>query len=354
MAEWRQSENTNVSNGGFGDSSNYAWWRGQDGNIWANIGGVGVRNLGKGDDLNGKGVLVNGINMSPKGILLASREIQDPALANSGNGGGGNSYGGGYSTSNTYNAQLAAEKARQAQRASEAQGIKDRMMGRRGEFESILNEILGNIDRTYKEESNRRKETYDADSAELMNTLEQALPEIAASFAAIGGYDSSLRGYREMDAEKEHQNSQNELKREYETELGNLGSKANQARTEARTSYNNFMTDFDTLANTEANSDNLENIRKSENSLAKGVNDFRGQSNIYKPNSTFSNEMKNLGGEYDFGNIRDAFASFLNTTNAGTGASDFQADEKIAEEAKKTTNKVKNEIEQNKSTGVSK
>ena len=270
---------------------------------------------------------------------------------NSNGGNGGGNYG--YSTSNTYNSQLAAEQARQAQRANEAQGIKDRMMGRRGEFESILNEILGNIDKTYKEESGRRKETYDADSAELMNTLEQALPEIAASFAAIGGYDSSLRGYREMDAEKEHQNSQNELKREYESELGNLGAKANQARTEARTAYNNFMTDFDTLNNTAANSDNLENIRKSENSLLKGINDFRGQSNIYKPNSTFSNEMRNLGGEYDFGNIRDAFASFLNTTNAGSGGN-FQADEKIAEEAKKTTNKVKNEIEQNKSTGVSK
>jgi hypothetical protein len=226
-------------------------------------------------------------------------------------------------------------------------------MGRRGEFEGILNEILSNIDKTYKEESNRRKETYDADSAELLSTLEQALPEIASSFAANGGYDSSLRGYREMDAEKEHQNSQNKLKREYETELGNLGSKANQARTEARTAYNNFMTDFDTLANTTANSDNLENIRQSENSLLKGINDFRGQSNIYKPNSTFSNEMKNLGGDYDFGNIRDAFTSFLNTTNAGSGGN-FQADEKIAEEAKKTTNKVKNEIEQNKSTGVSK
>lgn len=278
-----------------------------------------------------------------------SKQRNGGGNSNSGNSGG--NYG--YSTSNTYNAQLAAEQARQAQRANEAQGIKDRMMGRRGEFESILNEILGNIDKTYKEESGRRKETYDADSAELMNTLEQALPEIAASFAAIGGYDSSLRGYREMDAEKEHQNSQNELKREYESELGNLGAKANQARTDARTAYNNFMTDFDTLANTTANSDNLENIRKSENSLLKGVNDFRGQSNIYKPNSTFSNEMKNLGGDYDFGNIRDAFASFLNTTNAGSGGN-FQADEKIAEEAKKTTNKVKNEIEQNKSTGVSK
>lgn len=276
-----------------------------------------------------------------------SKQRNGGGNSNSGNGGGS------YSTSNTYNAQLAAEQARQAQRANEAQGIKDRMMGRRGEFESILNEILGNIDKTYKEESSRRKETYDADSAELMNTLEQALPEIAASFAAIGGYDSSLRGYREMDAEKEHQNSQNELKREYESELGNLGAKANQARTDARTAYNNFMTDFDTLSNTTANSDNLENIRKSENSLLKGINDFRGQSNIYKPNSTFSSEMKNLGGEYDFGNIRDAFASFLNTTNAGSGGN-FQADEKIAEEAKKTTNKVKNEIEQNKSTGVSK
>lgn len=331
-------------------ASHYVYWLGEDGNVWVNQNG-NTRSIGKARlDRNGNW------DGNPEGSVFSMADggtrIANPNPSNSGQGSAG---GGGvnYSTSNTYNAQLAAEKARQAQRANEAQGIKDRMMGRRGEFENILNEILGNIDKTYKEESSRRKETYDADSAELMNTLEQALPEIAASFAAIGGYDSSLRGYREMDAEKEHQNSQNELKREYESELGNLGAKANQARTEARTAYNNFMTDFDTLSNTTANSDNLENIRKSENSLLKGINDFRGQSNIYKPNSTFSSEMKNLGGDYDFGNIRDAFASFLNTTNAGSGGN-FQADEKIAEEAKKTTNKVKNEIEQNKSTGVSK
>ena len=330
-------------------ASHYVYWLGEDGNVWVNQNG-NTRSIGKARlDRNGNW------DGNPEGSVLSMADggtrIANPNPSNSGQG----STGGGvnYSTSNTYNAQLAAEKARQAQRANEAQGIKDRMMGRRGEFENILNEILGNIDKTYKEESSRRKETYDSDSAELMNTLEQALPEIAASFAAIGGYDSSLRGYREMDAEKEHQNSQNELKREYESELGNLGAKANQARTEARTAYNNFMTDFDTLSNTTANSDNLENIRKSENSLIKGINDFRGQSNIYKPNSTFSNEMKNLGGDYDFGNIRDAFASFLNTTNAGSGGN-FQADETIAEEAKTTTNKVKNEIEQNKSTGVSK
>ena len=335
------------------NSDHYVYWLGEDGNVWVNQNGQ-TRNIGKAIMRNGQW---NGnpesevFSMHDNGTRIANPNPSNTGQGSVGGGGGGGNYG--YSTSNTYNAQLAAEKARQAQRANEAQGIKDRMMGRRGEFEGILNEILGNIDRTYREESNRRKETYDADSAELMQTLEKALPEIAASFAAIGGYDSSLRGYREMDAEKEHQNSQNELKREYETELGNLGAKANQARTDARTAYNNFMTDFDTLNNTAANSDNLENIRKSENSLLKGINEFRGQSNIYKPNSTFSNEMKNLGGEYDFGNIRDAFASFLNTTNAGSGGN-FQADEKIAEEAKKTTDKVKNEIEQNKSTGVSK
>lgn len=332
-------------------ASHYVYWLGEDGNVWVNQNG-NTRSIGKARlDRNGNW------DGNPEGSEFSMADggtrIANPNPSNSGQGSTG---GGGvnYSSSNTYNAQLAAEKARQAQRANEASGIKNNMMGRRGEFEAILNDILGNIDKTYKEESSRRKETYDADSAELLDTLEQALPEIAASFAAIGGYDSSLRGYREMDAEKEHQNSQNELKREYETELGNLGAKANQARTDARTSYNNFMTDFDTLANTEANSDNLETIRKSENSLNKGLNSFRGQSDIYKPNSVFSREMSNLGGDYDFGNIRDAFTSFLNTTNAGTGAGDFQADEKIAEEAKKTTNKVKNEIEQNKSTGVSK
>lgn len=321
----------------------YRWWAGDDGNIWANVEGYGVMNLGRGT--------FAAKNVASRQGLDINKEIADPnrqsAPTAQGSAGGGS-----YSTSNTYNAQLAAERARQNQRAGEASNIKNAMLGRRGEFESILNEILGNIDNTYKEESNRRKETYDADSAELLSTLEKALPEIASSFAAIGGYDSSLRGYREMDAEKEHQSSQNQLKREFETDMGNLGNKANQARTDARNAYNNFMADFDTLSGTEANSDNLENIRASQNSLLKGLNDFRSQSNIYKPNSTFANEMSNLGGNYDFGNIKDAFTSFLNTT-AGTGGN-FQADENLAQEAKKQTGKTKNEIEQNKSTGVTK
>lgn len=331
------------------NGDHYVYWLGEDGNVWVNQNGQ-TRNIGKAIMRNGQW------NGNPESEMISlhanGTRIANPNPSNTGQGSAGGGGGGGYSTSNTYNAQLAAERARQNQRAGEASNIKNAMMGRRGEFESILNEILGNIDRTYKEESNRRKETYDADSAELLSTLEKALPEIASSFAAIGGYDSSLRGYREMDAEKEHQSSQNQLRREFETDMGNLGNKANQARTDARNAYNNFMTDFDTLSGTEANSDNLENIRASQNSLLKGLNDFRSQGNIYKPNSTFANEMSNLGGNYDFGSIKDAFTSFLNTT-AGTGGN-FQADENLAQEAKKQTGKTKNEIEQNKSTGVTK
>ena len=169
------------------NGDHYVYWLGEDGNVWVNQNGQ-TRNIGKAIMRNGQW------NGNPESEMISlhanGTRIANPNPSNTGQGSAGGGGGGGYSTSNTYNAQLAAERARQNQRAGEASNIKNAMMGRRGEFESILNEILGNIDRTYKEESNRRKETYDADSAELLSTLEKALPEIASSFAAIGGYDS--------------------------------------------------------------------------------------------------------------------------------------------------------------------
>jgi hypothetical protein len=59
-------------------------------------------------------------NLGANQGLQASKQIDDPnrqqPSGGQGSAGNGGSYG--YSTSNTYNAQLAAEQARQAQRAS--------------------------------------------------------------------------------------------------------------------------------------------------------------------------------------------------------------------------------------------
>ena len=327
-------------------NDHFVYWLGEDGNVWVKQNG-NTKNIGKAIMRNGQW------DGNPESEIIAmpgnGTRIDNPNPTQTNNTSTRSS------SSNYYSRLAAQQAAANARKASEAANIKNSMMGRRGEFQNILNDIISNIDTTYREESSKRKKSYDKDAAALLDTLEKALPSIAASFANIGAYDSSLRGYREIDAEKEHQASQEDLAEEYDNDMANLGNKANQARVEARNSYNNFMTDFDTLNNTEANADNLENIRSSQNSLLKGLNDFRSQSEMYKPNSTFASEMKTLGGKSNFENLSNSLKNFL--TNAGASSSatgGFNADEKLSADTKEATKKAKSEIETNKATGVTK
>lgn len=255
------------------------------------------------------------------------------------------------SVNNSYNAQLAAANALKAKRTSEAQNIKNSILGKRNQFGDILKEILGNIDKTYEEEVGKLSENYDKDKAELIDTLADAIPEIGNSFAAIGAYDSSQRAMRNADTREEEAKAEEDLTRQFEDNKANMGNKRNTARNEAQNAYNNFMIDFDTLKDTEANSDNLESLRQSQNSLLKGLSDFGSQRNIFKPGSTFANELSVLN-KYDATKAKDALSNFLAsagasgiTANTGTGS--------IANAGKQNSNKKQeSEIEVNQKTGV--
>ena len=80
-------------------NQDYAWWRGADGNIWANIGGVGVKNLGAGFGGGDSGPIIMSYAdpMMPSDRLDPSKKIADPNApapvqsAPSGGGGGGSS-----------------------------------------------------------------------------------------------------------------------------------------------------------------------------------------------------------------------------------------------------------------------
>lgn len=255
------------------------------------------------------------------------------------------------SVNNSYNAQLAAANALKAKRTSEAQNIKNSILGKRNQFGDILKDILGNIDKTYEEEVGKLSENYDKDKAELIDTLADAIPEIGNSFAAIGAYDSSQRAMRNADTREEEAKAEEDLTRQFEDNKANMGNKRNTARNEAQNAYNNFMIDFDTLNDTEANSDNLESLRQSQNSLLKGLSDFGSQKNIFKPGSTFANELSVLN-KYDATKAKDALSNFLAsagasgiTANTGTGS--------IANAGKQNSNKKQeSEIEVNQKTGV--
>lgn len=257
------------------------------------------------------------------------------------------------SSVSSYDAQLAAANALKAQRTGEAQSIKNSMMGQRDKVTEMLNTILGNIEKVYGEEKSKRDEKRDEDSAELLAQLEKALPGIGSSFAAIGAYDSSWNNDAQADTKEEHNKAQDEIQKEYDADMTTLGNKRNQAKTDAQNSYNNFMADFDTFDGTEANSDNLETLRASKNSLTKAMNDFNAQGDYYKPGSRLQNEMSSLG-NYNGQKTIDAFSSFLNT--AGAGGSGVKAgNENTTSIAAKNKNKnEKSELEQNKATGVAK
>jgi len=67
-------------------NNSYAWWVGTDGNIWANIGGVGVRQLPGQVNADGTATIMSYADTGmPSDYLTADKRIADPV-----NGGGGN------------------------------------------------------------------------------------------------------------------------------------------------------------------------------------------------------------------------------------------------------------------------
>ena len=89
----------------------YRWWVGQDNNVWANIEGIGVQNLGKASGVAKNRAYNQGLDIN--------KEIADPnkpaANTSSDNGyyGGGSSSSSGSSSGSysTYNAEEEARKA---------------------------------------------------------------------------------------------------------------------------------------------------------------------------------------------------------------------------------------------------
>ena len=170
MAEWRQAENVGVKNGGLGNAEDYAWWVGQDGNVWANIKGVGVRNLGKGTQV-GSSMMANAINMDNKALLDGSRRISDPALeeqASNGTGDYNASYASGSGSS--YNAENEALKARM-------RGIYDRQISDINDninsLDSQLKNTLAGVDNEYQTYKNEQQSSYNANKNDYDNSTLQ-------------------------------------------------------------------------------------------------------------------------------------------------------------------------------------
>lgn len=324
-----RSFSTNTKSSSPFNGKDYRWWVGTDGNVWANVEGTGVVNMGKYNGLKSDNIYGNS-KMIADPNKQSSSTSSTSATSNTG-------------SSSTYSAEEAARK-------SKAQQIKNAMLGREGEFKTSLDTILEAIKAAYGEESSKLTEQYDKDKAKLIDSLAAALPEIGNSYAAMGAYDSSQRALSNIYAREQEKEAEEELQQEYDTNAANLGSKMEDARNAANTSYNNFMIDMNTLRDTEANSDNLERLRSSQNSLLKGLNEFGAQAKEYQTGTSFKNALaaeNTYSGEKAKQSLQDyltqAGASGIKS-NTGTGSIASTVSQK----------KDKSELEQNKSTGASK
>ena len=146
-------------------NDHFVYWLGEDGNVWVKQNG-NTKNIGKAIMRNGQW------NGNPESEMISMPDngtrIDNPNPTRTNNTRNARS-----SSSNYYSRLAAQQAAANARKASEASNIKNSMMGRRGEFQNILNDIISNIDTTYREESSKRKKTYDKDAAALLDTLEK-------------------------------------------------------------------------------------------------------------------------------------------------------------------------------------
>lgn len=255
-----------------------------------------------------------------------------PAPTNNGGGGGG---GGGVDPA------VAAEMARRQRMSDEALGIKNRLLGREGEVDSILNEILSLIDITLGDTKDRRTKRFDADTAALLESLNAATPEVEKAFASLGLSNSTFVGDRLKGVRDEWGKNQENAETQYNDDLAEYSAKAEANRSDARGSAGKAKNAINYVRNVEADADNLGRLAESEKTFSDMITDFGGQKSRFGTQGDFLKELEGIGSDYDFGKTLAAFGDFagsaasINNPNRAAG---------VAEGIKGVGDKVKKKL----------
>lgn len=192
----------------------YAWWIGQDGNIWANVGG-NVQKLSRGSlnysDDNGSYFSGVGIsNGKPTSVkLYANNQIDDPnppqKQAENPAATADNIYYSG-STGSSYSAEDAARKAEEEKRKAEEEATKARMReiydrqikdinNNVDSLDSQLKNDLDTVEGEYNQYKNEQQSSYDANKNDYDNSTLQNQQNLQTNRNEITNRASSgLRG----------------------------------------------------------------------------------------------------------------------------------------------------------------
>lgn len=239
--------------------------------------------------------------------------------------------------------------ALQAQQTSEAQAIQDRLMGRRGEVDKILNDILGRVDSLLEDRKRIRDQQYGFDTEALVDSLKGSIPEIEKAFASLGLSNSTFVGDRRDDTSRQYQLSQGATDRALASDLAEYGQWADTEKSKARTNASDMKHTFDSIGKMTPNHMNLSNLQQSELDLNKGISGFKEQTNRFTTSGDALRALNSIGSDYDFDNILNSFATTAASkadTGSGGGASQAVLDNIRGNTQKKrlTENQINNPV----------
>ena len=210
--------------------------------------------------------------------------------------------------------------AMRAAQGREAQGIKDRILGRGGEIDAILGDIMGKIDTLVADRKNKRQGQFDSDSAALIDSLNAAIPEIQKAFASLGLSSSTFVGDRVDNTNQEYKKSQATVEQQFNDDVANYGAWGDSERANARASADKARNDLNFVRNAEASADNLGRFQETERSFGNALTDFGAQRGKYTTSGDALKALEGVGADYDFSKIMDSFGALAaSSANTGTG-----------------------------------
>lgn len=210
--------------------------------------------------------------------------------------------------------------AMRAQQGREAQGIKDRILGRGGEIDAILTDILSRVDSLVADRKNKRQGQYDTDSAALIDSLNAAIPEIQKAFASLGLSSSTFVGDRVDNTNQEYKKSQSTVDQQFNDDVAGYGAWADAERANARASADKARNDLNFVRDAGATADNLSRFQESERSFNNALTDFGAQKGKYTTSGDALKSLESVGKDFDFSKVLDSFGALAaSSANTGTG-----------------------------------
>ena len=197
-----------------------------------------LKNLGSGMGVASAGDLISnldaakdwverslGFNPAERGSSgRAKQEAEQKKKTQQRGGGGGGGDGGGGAAVSSFSAPAVDPDAAQIA------DLRSRITGRGSEIADAYEILFGDLDKLLRSRSTELEEQYGDQLETASNTYAEAIPEIDASYAALGAYDSTNRGDARTKADKGFQETTKTIGKNKEKDLAALGQYGKEQR----------------------------------------------------------------------------------------------------------------------------